>query len=345
MATGDAGWSAHGVSFETTLQQGSATSKKASASQEVYSLLKTRKDMSFIDWNKFKLEQMAAFGSDTAGRNAKQDAFSEAEAKYMAREAALNAEIAKLDEKAKLLAAESRKKGETPPAEDGPAEKRMKAENALYEQKLKQVAVVRSKLAVYKEQLLAGQKSASEVEEVSGELQEALHEAASYANEAYITSATVLHVVGNLQLLKGSEKISIGLSGADYLASANEQVGFIFDDFHREPTVEGGLLKAGKYISRLGHAGGKALAAATKKSASTPGAKPPAPIENPTPAQVEKYGKDLMEIKEKVKPAEQNAALARVAVDGWTLSGRSLDQVKTEILKFQSKVQTLAGKV
>lgn len=345
MATSDkAGWDTKGVSFETTLQEGSAAGKKASASQEVYSLLKTRKDMSFIDWNKFKLAQMAEFGADTEGRNAKQAAFSEAEAKFMARESALQAEIAKIDEKAKLLIAESKRKGETPPAEDGPAEKRMKAENALYEQKLKQVAVVRAKLAVHKEQLLAGQKSATEVEEVSGELQEALHEAASYANEAYITSATVLHVVGNLQLLKGSEKISIGLSGADYLASANEQVGFIFDDLHREATIAGGLLKAGKYISRLGHAGGKAMAAAVKKSATT-GAKPPAPIEGPTPADVEEYGAELMKIKE--KPPTEHAGLLATATSkgGWTLHGKNTDQVKTAILKFQSKVQTLAGKV
>jgi hypothetical protein len=344
LGQGDAAWGSRGVSFETTLQEGTETAKKASGSQEVYSLLKTRKDMSFIDWQKFKLAQMAEFGADTAGRDAKQAAFTEAEAMYTAREQQITAEVAKLDAKARLLVEESKKKGETPPAQDSEAEKRIKAENALYEAKLKNVATVRAKLAVYKEMLLAGQKTVAEVEVVSAELQEALHEASSYANEAYITSATVLHVVGNLQLLKGGEKLSIGLSGADYLASANEQVGFIFDDLHREATIEGGLLKAGKYISRLGHAGVKAEAAAAKKAAAASG-KPPTPLASPSCAQVEKYGKALMDIKEKIRPADQNAALGRASADGWTLSGLKTDAVKAAILKFQSKIQTLAGKV
>jgi hypothetical protein len=353
MGTGDAGWGAQGVAFETSLTEGSAAAKGASASQEVSSLLKTRKDMSAEDWQRFKDEQMEAFGDDAAGKAAKQQAFGAAEAKYLAREAAITAKVAELDAKAALLITETKK----PDAKEmSPEDKRLAAENAMYEAKLKDVAAVRSKLAIAKELLTTGGRTAEQVEEVAAELQAALAEAASYANEAYITGATVLHVVGNLQLLKGSEKLSIGLSGADYLASANEQVGFIFDDLHREATVAGGLLKAGKYISRLGHAGVKAEAAAVKKAASS-GGTPPPPFASPSSAQVEKYGKELMVIKDK-PPSEHAAALANVNADGWKLcdlarvdaarpetNAAAVNQVKTGVLKFQSKVQTLAGKV
>lgn len=340
-------WQAKGVTFETSRDESTDAGKKASASQEVFSLLKTRKDMSRVDWARFKLEQMAALGSDEAGREAKMAAFTEAETKYEAREAAIKAKVAKADADAKVLLG-AKPEGAPKPSGDAAADKRLAAENALYEENLTKVAAVRGRLVVAKELLAAGSKPASYVEEISAELQEALHGAAMYANEAYITGAAVLHVVGNLQML-GKSKLSIGLSGADYLASANEQVGFIFDDLHREvkykenglvdqESVAAGLLKAGKYIQRLGHAAGKVEAAAKGSG------KVAAPIAHPTCEQVTKYGDKLMGFKS-LEPDKQKAA-AREAKEGdFSLGKLGLNQVKAEILKFQSKLQSLAGKL
>lgn len=341
---GSKGWEERGVKFETSLTKGSATAKGAASSQEVFSLLKTRKDMGFVDWQRFKAEQLAAFGTDTVARDAKAAAFTKAEAMHQGREAEVAAKIAELDATAKTLLDASKKKGEPAPAADSDADKRLKAENALYERNLQAVAAKRSELIIAKASLASGRASVADIDRLSAELREALHKAAMYGNEAYITGATVLHVVGNLQLLKGSEDISIELSAEDYLASANEQVGFIFDDFHREGgQVEAGLLKAGKYISRLGHAAGKVEAQVTQALAGR--GMVHKPLANPSSSQVQKYGEELMRIKEKVAPADQKTALGSAAAGGWTLSGKGLQQVKTELLQFQSKVQALGGKL
>jgi hypothetical protein len=301
--------------------------------------------MSRVDWARFKLEQMAAMGGDDAAREAKQAAFSEAEAAYEAREAAIKAKIAKADEDAQILLA-AKGEGAPKPTGDSEHDKRLAAENALYEENLVKVATARNKLVVAKELLAAGSKPASYVEEVSAELQEALHGAAMYANEAYITGAAVLHVVGNLQML-GKSKLSIGLSGADYLASANEQVGFIFDDLHREvkykdngavdqTSVAAGLLKAGKYIQRLGHAAGKVEGEAKAKGA--------APLAGPSSEEVMKYGATLMGFKS-LAPDKQKEAAREAKEGSFSLGKLGLNQVKAEILKFQSKVQALASKL
>lgn len=288
--------------------------------------------MGFVDWQRFKAEQLAAFGTDTAGRDAKAAASTKAEAMHQGREAEVAAKIAELDATAKTLLDDAKKKGEPAPAQDSDADKRLKAENALYERNLQAFASKRSERIIAKASLADGRSSVADVERLSAELREVLHRAAMYGNEAYITGATVLHVVGNLQLLKGSEDVSIELSADDYLASANEQVGFIFDDFHREHgDVQAGLLKAGKYISQLGHAAANVEAQVTQALAGR--GMVHKPLANPSSTQVQKYGEELMRIKEKVAPADQKTALGSAAVGGWTLSGKGLQQVKTELLQ------------
>ena len=361
-------WEAKKVVFETAaLQRGKATFEQAMSSQEVFSLMKTRRDMSFFDWTRYKREQLA--GLKGPAHDKKAEAIRRAEDLYEQREQELAARIALLEQEAAALAshpptAGARTAGPGHGAEGGHgSDRRLEAENRLYEEKLDGVTKLREELVVAKARLAAGSGTQAEVETLSAQLTEALQVSSMYANEAYVTRATVLHVVGNQQILGAASSttapaVEIALEAEDYLASANEQVGFIFDDFAREGgDVMKGLLKAGKYIMRLGHAATKVEdAVAMKEEGRTK--KPVArPVLSGTPGarQVWTYGEALMKAKE-LEPARQLEAVRAATGEGWTLIPARVDKrglevtprlsdVKTQITNFLTRVQALAERL
>jgi hypothetical protein len=331
-------WAKQDVTFETALTGKAA--EKVTSSQEVHSLVKIRKDMSLKEWSAYKLAQQHELADNQAALDRKRQAFELAETTFEQRRLAVDREAARAD---RAAAEAARAKGKTP--EKRPeSERRLTAENDLYMAKLAVVAARRQDLALAREKLAAGKGSPDEVERASTAVIVALHESSMYANEAYITGAAVLHVVGNLQLLKGNEKVQIDLPLDDLMHSANEQVGFIFDDLEQEhASVPKALLKAGKYILRLGHAGMRveqALAAGAKAKAKTP---PPPLLVIPNPQQLRDYGKLLMDAKD--LPADrQLEAVEAAAVDGWKLAGSSIDRIREVIRLFEAKLQAYGSK-
>jgi hypothetical protein len=331
-------WGEKNVTFETSL--GGAAAAKVTESQEVYSLVKIRKDMSLKEWSAYKLAQQHELADNTAALERKREAFEKAEAKFEERSLAVQREAARADR----AAAEAAKAKGKKPEKRAESERRLTAENDLYMEKLAVVASRRQDLALAREKLAAGKGSPDEVEQASTAVLVALHESSMYANEAYITGAAVLHVVGNMQLLKGNEKVQIDLPVDDLLHSANEQVGFIFDDLEQEhASVPKALLKAGKYILRLGHAGMRvqqALAASAQAKGKTA---PPPLLVIPSPTQMRDYGKLLMDAKD--LPADkQLAAVKAAAVDGWKLADSSIDRIREVVRIYEAKLQAYGAK-
>jgi hypothetical protein len=360
-------WAERGVVFETAaLERGKAPFEQAMSSQEVFSLMKTRRDMSFFDWTRYKREQLA--GLKGSAHDKKADAVRKAEELYEQREQELAARIALLEKEAAELAGQGPKTttpgGASPGGGGGHgSDRRLEAENRLYEEKLDRVTTLREDLVVAKARMAAGTGTQSEVEELSAQLTEALQVSSMYANEAYVTRATVLHVVGNQQILGAASSASastveIALEAEDYLASANEQVGFIFDDFAREGgDVMKGLLKAGKYIMRLGHAATKVEDAVAQKEKQKSGKPAALPVLSGTPSarQVWTYGEALMKAKD-LEPARQLDAVREASGEGWTLAPHRVDkrglevaprlaEVKTQITNFLTRVQALAERL
>lgn len=360
-----AAWEERGVVFETaSLQRGQAPFEQAMASQEVFSLMKTRRDMSFFDWTRYKREQLA--GLKGPAQDKKAEAIRRAEELYEQREHELAGRVALLEKEAAELARQAPENTSTGGTNAGGghgSDRRLEAENRLYEEKLDRVTRLREDLVVAKARMAAGTGTQSEVENLSAQLTEALQVSSMYANEAYVTRATVLHVVGNQQILGAAGStapapMEIALEAEDYLASANEQVGFIFDDFAREGgDVMKGLLKAGKYIMRLGHAATKVEDAVALKDRKKTGKPATGPVLTGTPSarQVWTYGEALMKAKE-LEPSLQLDAVREARGEGWTLVPARVDkrglevaprlsEVKTQITNFLTRVQALAERL
>ena len=378
---GSADWASRGVSFETaSLKRSQAGFKKAMNDQEAYALMKTRRDMSPFEWIRYKTDVLGSL-KEGAARDAKLAVFQRAEQIYEAREDELRNRVAALEQTALEHEAQSKggahgttvgKGGEKDAAGHGSA-RRLEAENRLYEEKLERVGALREQLLVAKTELASADPSAKEellarIEKLSVDLTEALHVSSMYANEAYVTRATVLHVVGNQQLLKAASSknapnVEVALEVEDYVASANEQLGFIFDDFTREGgNVLKGLLKAGKYIMRLGHAGTKIEKAVALQAARNDEAAVRLPILTapPTTRQVWTYGERLMEIKDKTAVDKQlEEARDAVGEGGWQPANLKkienpkaggqwpdlLAGVKSLIGNFAARLQGLASRM
>jgi hypothetical protein len=289
-----------------------------------------RKDMPARDWNAYKLLQLEFLVSPTQRRD-KQEALEQAEALDDGRRRLIDGRIDAMVEEAGRLGAAM----VAPVAHGAHGGSRLKAENALYGAALEGVEEAREVLLVRQALHRAGMASMEDVRAAMFSVQKALHHGAMFANEAYITAGPVLHVVGNLQVLKG-RSLQIGLTIDDYLASANEQVAFIFDDFFREGEPWKGLLKAGKYIERLGHAAQMIEAALAVR-------RHPAPkMETPPSAKLKTYGAELAKVKD-LEPEDRRAAIEAVNKRNFeAFNAPTLDWPKKLILAFLAQLQAMA---
>jgi Skp family chaperone for outer membrane proteins len=234
------------VKFEVSLIRGSLAYADVMDSEELYSLVKTRMDMTPDDWRNYKRAHLAGISGQHAKKDLEQK-YAQVEKIYTQREQEITAQIAKL------------------PADPDVRNQRMKAENLLYAKKLKKVGTLRAELKALESDKTARQ---IQIETKYLELTQALHEASIFANEAYVTGAAVQHVVGDKQILsnKAGDPLGVGkpkeksnlkilLTADQYMHSFNEQIAFIFKELELYANnLNKALLKASKYIYRMGNA-------------------------------------------------------------------------------------------
>ena len=140
----------------------------------------------------------------------------------------------------------------------------MRAENLIYAEKLEEVARLRRE---YRQKIEDNQTPLDELEYLQYQITRALHESALYANEAYVTGAAVLHVVGNKQLLSDrsddplginlnpnqGKNLKIKLTADQFMHAFNENMAFVFKELTLySGDTEQALIKSSKYLYRAG---------------------------------------------------------------------------------------------
>ena len=246
---------AKAVRFEVPLDRDSGAYGEAMRSERVYALVKACMDMPADDWAKFKaahlevvvqLDKQKQDGRSRAG--ALQAVFEQVDAVVEAREKAIRARVEQL------------RAAPNPNGHDD-RDLDMRAQNELYAAGLAEVAELRAQLEHAEDAHRDG---------VAAKLTDALHRSLIFANESYVTGAAVQHVVLDKQMLSARAKDPLALAQVEpkpknlklrltterYMHSLHEQLGFAFREFElyaQEPKTA--LLKASKYIYRLGNAG------------------------------------------------------------------------------------------
>lgn len=223
------------------------------------SLVRVRIDMNDQDWEKYKVVVKA----EKSLKSHLGAYFTKAEAEYKARGKKIAEELKKVD----------LGKGATESA------KAMAAENRVYELVLKEVASLRKefdqKSAKPQPENAQPEKALLEAANAYVSLRAKLSEACMYANEAYLTPASVVGVVANKQMLSRDFKDKeekpqlrkLELSPHEHYQMMNEQFGRIFhqvDVDHADPALA--LRRSGKYIHRFFNAA-KQLTRATEPQA------------------------------------------------------------------------------
>ncbi|MEM7537233.1 MAG: hypothetical protein AAF639_33990 [Chloroflexota bacterium] len=240
------------VQFETQLDQNDKAYYRAMRHEEVYSLVKMRMDMEDGDWAQYKrflIQQMWQDG--------KKDATFRREAGTLARRIQKAEQIhhkreIEIEKKIDTFGIEARDLIRT--------EKVMRAENELYAEKLEEVAKLRAVLRKKRRRM-----SLVQLESLQYQITEALHEAAIYANEAYITGASVIHVVANKQILSDvsddplaqnlnanrGKNFKVKLTVDQFMHAFTENMAFAIKDMnlYRDDPDEA-VTKASKYLYR-----------------------------------------------------------------------------------------------
>ena len=245
------------VRFETMFTEGSDAYRDAMKDEEVYALVKTRMDMDEGSWRKYVSGNInRAITTKAKARQARlKKLFDRVDHIFRKRKKEIDDLLSSYDDNPELnhLSRE---------------EKVMKAENMLYAKKSKTIDLIRKRLKRLRAQPDVPWKA---VERLQLHLVRALHETSIYANEAYVTGASVVHVVANKQILStkaqrpisdpnhlqvnGHKHMKVRLTKDQYMHSFEEQLGFIFKEFklYKSDTNKA-LIKSAKYIHRMGNA-------------------------------------------------------------------------------------------
>jgi hypothetical protein len=246
---------------------------------ETASLTKIRRYMSQMEWKDFSEQLIKAFAENGLDKKDIRKKLMKAEFTYFNNIAILKEGLSKVSRKKRFDVEQESAKTESGSWEDMmnknkkneayiqkfPPNLVMSAENRLYEEKLSLSSKIKMNLDWYDMNHPDGKLDYNR-EKLVKELEEAQCDSKYFANEAYITPASLLSVVINKQMLSRGlypqkqfkEKyFKIPLSVHEHLISLNEQLG----DFFKESTrnletnhpfsIEESVgLKSGKYIHR-----------------------------------------------------------------------------------------------
>ncbi|MDY6901646.1 MAG: DUF4157 domain-containing protein [Cyanobacteriota bacterium] len=228
-----------------------------SLNQDVWSLVKMRIYMSNNEWNAYMnemLENARGNGSDDElARELQVKAqFEDAEEYYQEYENNLKVKIEEIEKSSDNIYQNMRNvlvQGNSYLSEhQQEASKKMIAANLIYEEKLKEVSVLRQQLQDLKTKV---PQRIPEIKQAGIQLKNALSEAIIYSNEAYFTQGAVHFAVIGQQIGKGESKLI--MSDDEHLHSFREQVGDtlkVLGEYAKSP-IDKAIFKAGKYIDRL----------------------------------------------------------------------------------------------
>jgi hypothetical protein len=268
---GDAGVATYNPNAEAAPSTAKAKQERAD-SNEVWSMVKIRRNMSAGEWRKYKEAYLEAIPEVKKQHGVTEELFSRVEMEYgvfeEAKRVRLEAMEDELDEGEEALLKHKPSAFDDHYSEEA---RETRASNSIYQDVVLQVKQLRIRL----NQLKAENASADRVDAVSKELADSIARALTFANEVYASEGGVLHTVyGKQGAAKKLSKLNdpsmpdekskfagekgkitavkYNLQAEHYLQSLNENVGDTLHSLHHfEETPEYATYRAGKYLDRL----------------------------------------------------------------------------------------------
>jgi len=242
--------------------------KKKDDQNEVWSMVKIRRNMTAVDWNIYIASVLGGI-SDVAQINEMKRKFALVDAEYKTFHNTVQAEVDKMEkaldhEENRQKSAFADKKGKDHLGEEA---MEMSASNRQYEAIILRVKALRLQI----KQLHDANAPRAQVERLLLDLHNEISRGLTYANEVYATEGAVLHTVygkqgavKKLQKLKGGEDksefmqsneitgVKYLLSKEQCLQSVNENVGDTLHSInHNQHDPQYAVYRAGKYVDRL----------------------------------------------------------------------------------------------
>lgn len=247
--------------------------QKKDDQNEIWSMVKTRRNMSEGDWNSFTTTMLAGIG-DAAQKKDMLKKFAVADGEYRTFRNDVLARVAEMEKGLGHEEAQQRSAFADASGHDHFAQEadEMEVSNRRYEQIVMRVKALRLKIAKLKQ--VDGSKP-EVIEKLLLELHNEIARGLTYANEVYATQGAVLHTVYGKQgakkkleelqaenvkdptkgLTKDGDKITAvkyALSKEMYVQSVNENVGDTLHSLdHNADDPQYAVYRAGKYINRL----------------------------------------------------------------------------------------------
>ena len=239
--------------------------KEKEDKQEVWSMVKIRRNMNYGDWESYKSNVLDGITDKTDMLQK----FGQVENKWREWHSTVERETQKLTEA--LSEQERTAEKNSPFAVDGKDQfaqegREMAASNRIYEKIMENVKVMRLKVQMLKND--QSKESQEKVEQLLVNISDNVSRGLTYANEVYATEGAVRHTVIGIQIggkkLKGLKEaqdkdssiksiaIEMDITKPLFLQSVNENVGDTLHALHHNETdPQYAVFRAGKYIDRL----------------------------------------------------------------------------------------------
>ena len=249
--------------MDTTKKELSADNQKnKDGRNEVWSMVKIRRNMTQDDWDTYKEHVLIGIDDSRAEKENTLAKFSEVDAEYAMFYNTVKRETNKLKEALDFEEQQQKSAFKDASGKDHMGEEalEMQASNIAYEKIILQVKKLRLQI---KELLKEAQVPRATIEELLLQVHDGVARGLTYANEVYATEGAVLNTVlgdqGAAKKLKEKqaedpsiESYSYQLSQEQYLQAVNENVGDTLHALHQnEEDPQYAVYRAGKYIARL----------------------------------------------------------------------------------------------
>ncbi len=243
--------------------------KRKDNSQEIWSMVKIRRNMTEDDWSTYKAQMLESIsGSGAEGQKSDmRRKFGKVDKEYQEFRETVEREKKKLEDA--LTDEEKQAEQNSPFAENGKDHfadeaREMEASNRQYEKIMEKVKVLRLKV----QQLKDRSNTRNQVEELLIQISYNVSKGLTYANEVYATEGAVRHTVVGIQIggkklksLQEQQSQDSSITGVSvdteiskelYLQSVNENVGDTLHSLnHNKKDPQYAVFRAGKYIDRL----------------------------------------------------------------------------------------------
>jgi hypothetical protein len=249
--------------IDTTKKElSSDNQKKKDGRNEVWSMVKIRRNMTEYDWDTYKEHVLIGIDDSRAEKEKTLAKFSEVDAEYAMFYNTVKRETIKLKEALDFEERQQKSAFKDASGKDHMGEEalEMQASNIAYEKIILKVKKLRLQIKELQKEM---KNSRPVIEELLLQVHDGVARGLTYANEVYATEGAVLNTVlgdqGAAKKLKEKqaenpsiESYSYQLSQEQYLQAVNENVGDTLHALHQnEEDPQYAVYRAGKYIARL----------------------------------------------------------------------------------------------